>query len=188
MSRIFAALAVSGLAFGLAGCASEPSYTPPTLPPDRIATITGSEIDQPGPFSRDYSLFVFRIDGVRLASTSATRPVTLAPGHHVLQFALTTHNLFKPGTGVAAIAFDAAPGTAYVLRSTMPRKVSYNCTEAAVWIETSAGKPASDSVNIGVVTYSGGEAPLPGGGFIMIPPMGGCRRALATAGPEAAAR
>jgi hypothetical protein len=172
--KYFVALGISA---GLGGCAQDWAYVPPNLPPQAVAVITGSKLVDSAPLTPDTRAYLVAIDG-KLTSDGPRGwddRTLAAPGEHMIKFGIGKSAPFlKDAWGFGETKATLEPGQTYTIRASQPLQVTSVCATAEGWLETGDGKPAADKVPVMIMTYTGAEIGLPGGGVVNIPSHTSC--------------
>jgi hypothetical protein len=169
MRRTFAFPLLGIATTALVACQRGYEYSPPALPPQAAAIITGSKLHNPDPFKDDTRAYLVAIVGkLTLDGPRGWDDRTVvAPGTHAFKLGVAR----GPGTawGFGETQASLEGGKTYVIRAIEPVQITSVCATSVVWLEGDDGSAITDRVPVVIGTYTGGEAPLPGGGFVNIP-------------------
>lgn len=164
MRRTLIILLLGTSALAVAGCKSGFDYSPPALPPQGAAIITGSKLQSP-----DFNALLVAVDGKLTGPHRWDEGIVVGPDTHVVKFMVGKHTLFAEAGGVGEVQLTAEAGKTYVIRATEPAQVTGICATSSGWVERDDSTVISERVPVIIRSYTGGVVPLAGGGFVTIP-------------------
>jgi hypothetical protein len=147
----------------IAGCARDYEYSRPNLQSREAGTITGSK-----QADGDFRAYLIAIDGkLTLDGPRGWDDRTIVvPGIHNIRFAVGNAPLLSAEAwGFGETRLNVEAGKTYIIRAADPTRVTPVCAVAAEWIEE-RGAAVTDRIMVTIKTFTGGELPIPGGGFV----------------------